>query len=243
MVNKNGFNAFELKIIAIIAMTLDHLSKIIPAYTTAGYVVLLLMNSLGRITMPIMCFFVAEGFYHTRSLKKYLCRMFVFAIISQIPFYLLTLKELPADVWEIINGNMTFNAIYTLFMGLLALTIAKADRMNIIVKVILLPLVIMLTYRSDWLIYGVLWVLSFGLFRGDFKKQAIIFAIITIFRCVEIAVTENLLSVSVQICTLLALPFLYQYNGQQGKRLKYGFYIFYPAHMLVLGLINLFNIL
>lgn len=243
MGNKSGINAFELKIIAIIAMTLDHLSKIIPSYTTLSYAILLLMNSIGRITMPIMCFFVAEGFYHTRSLKKYFCRLFVFALVSQIPFYLITLKELPTNLWEFVNGNMSFNAIYTLSMGLLALTIAKTDRMNIIVKGILLAAAIMLTYKSDWHIYGVLWVLVFGVFRGDFKKQAISFAIISLFRCVEIALMENMLSVSVQICTLLALPFLYQYNGQQGKKLKYGFYIFYPAHMLVLGFINLFNIL
>ena len=76
--------AYDLKIIAIFAMILDHLAHIVvclPIDPSLRTVLALIMNSIGRITMPIMCFFIAEGYHYTKDIRKYLLRLLVFAII------------------------------------------------------------------------------------------------------------------------------------------------------------------
>ena len=74
---KKRLNANHLKMIAIIAMTLDHAADLIyPGFPSNPIAIIL--HTIGRLTAPIMWFFVCEGFHHTRNLRKYLCRMFVF---------------------------------------------------------------------------------------------------------------------------------------------------------------------
>ncbi len=78
-------NSNILKIIAIIAMTSDHLAWAIwQGFSTNPAAVI--MHLLGRLTCPIMCYFVAEGYYYTKNLKKYIGRMFLFAAISHFPY-------------------------------------------------------------------------------------------------------------------------------------------------------------
>ena len=77
---KRGLNAGQLKLIAIIAMLFDHCVFL---FLKNYFEVAVVLNVIGRLTMPIMCFFVAEGFYHTKDIKRYLMRMAVFAVISQ----------------------------------------------------------------------------------------------------------------------------------------------------------------
>ena len=197
------------------------------------------MNSIGRLTMPIMCFFIAEGYYRTKNLKKYLLRLFIFAVISQIPFYIYKLDAPPSNMYEFIVGNLHPNVIYTLFMGLLALTIAKAEKLHSAVKILLIIITVILTYSSDWGIYGVLWVLIFGLLKKDFKKQGILFAVTVLYLSAESFFVGNYLGSAIKLFALLSLPLLRLYNGQQGRKIKYGFYLFYPAHLLVLGIIGL----
>ena len=78
---KKGLNSNQLKLIAIIAMTVDHLTWVIwPGYQT-GWPQLAL-HCVGRITAPIMWFFIAEGYHYTHSFKKYALRLLLFAVIS-----------------------------------------------------------------------------------------------------------------------------------------------------------------
>ncbi|MBR3641896.1 MAG: conjugal transfer protein TraX, partial [Parasporobacterium sp.] len=77
---KKGLNSNQIKLIAIIAMTIDHVTWILwPGYDTHWWVIVL--HIIGRITAPIMWFFVAEGYYYTRDLRKYILRLFLFAVI------------------------------------------------------------------------------------------------------------------------------------------------------------------
>ena len=74
-----------LKLIAIAAMTVDHLTWVIfPGYQTN--VGILLLHSIGRLTAPIMCFFIAEGYYYTHDRKRYAARLFLFALISHFAY-------------------------------------------------------------------------------------------------------------------------------------------------------------
>ena len=234
--------AYDLKIIAIIAMLLDHLTHIvvcIPIELSLRTVLVVIMNSIGRITMPIMCFFIAEGYHHTRDIRKYLMRLFVFAIISQIPYYIFGMDAMPQSFKSFVGANVYgLNVIYTLFMGLVALTIVKSDKLNFVLKVIGAGCALYLTKHSDWRYFGVLWVLIFGLFRGNLKAQMIAFALTAILRCYLNFMSDSL-SFFQQLCTMLAIPLLCLYNGELGKKSKYGFYIFYPLHLLIFGIIRL----
>ena len=240
-----GLTAYQLKIIAIIAMTINHLAHIVVWLPIDGGVMnamLTPMNIIGKLTIPIMCFFVAEGYYHTHDLKKYLLRMFAFAAISQIPFYLFE-NNLPASFGEFIGDFAYFNVIYSLAMGLLALTIWKSDKLHIALKVPIIAALVYLTKNSDWRIFAVLWIIAFAEFRGDFKKQAAAFIALAAIRVFVYYIYPtipaiNLKTVISQSCVVLALIPLYFYNGQRGRKTKYGFYIFYPTHLLVLSIIK-----
>ena len=100
-------SAFVLKIIALISMTCDHSSYVIFGHFS-------FLNYIGRLAFPIFAFQISEGYIHTKNLKKYLLRLFVFALISQIPFMLFT---------SIYSSNLYLNIFFTLFLGLIAITI------------------------------------------------------------------------------------------------------------------------
>ena len=245
-----GLTAYQLKIIAIIAMVINHLAHIVvlpQIYSSSMSGMLTAMNMIGKLTIPIMCFFVAEGYYHTHDLKKYLLRMFAFAAISQIPFYLFE-HSLPSDFAGFISDFTHFNVIFTLAMGLLALAVWKSEKLHIVLKILLVAVIAFLTKNSDWRIFAVLWILAFGIFRGDFRKQAAAFIILAAIRVFvyyiapginpSLSVTLSIKTIISQSCTVVALIPLYFYNGQQGRKTKYGFYIFYPAHLLVLAIVK-----
>lgn len=84
-IKKTGLNSNEIKLIAIIAMTIDHVTWLLfPGCQKIWWVMLL--HAIGRLTAPIMWFFIAEGFHYTRNVKKYIARLFVFAVISHFAY-------------------------------------------------------------------------------------------------------------------------------------------------------------
>ena len=109
---KKGLTSDILKLIAVIAMVIDHIAwAFIPFNSIAGQI----MHVIGRLTAPIMCFMIAEGYYKTNNVKKYAQRLGIFALISHIPYtYFHTGK------FEIIS---TTSVIFPLFMGLIALIV------------------------------------------------------------------------------------------------------------------------
>lgn len=240
MTNKIGLNAYMLQLIAIIAMFLDHLAHIVINLDIPhALAISTVMNCIGRLTMPIMCYFVAEGYHKTSNLPKYMLRLFVLAIISQIPFYVFGLKNsLPQSFFVFVKGNLLhLNVAVTLFMGLLALACVKSKKFGYIVKIATVIATVYITRFSDWRYFGVIWILIFGLFYGDFKKQAIFFAISVLVRCYWFYIS-NPFALLVQMSSIFALVLLFFYNGEKGKKPKYGFYIFYPVHLLILGIVK-----
>lgn len=128
---KRPLSANALKYIAVIAMVIDHIGW---AWVPTASVLGQLMHLIGRFTAPIMCFFIAEGYYHTRDVNKYLTRLFVFALISHFPFaFAEGVQSKP--IWTE-NGSIHFNeelflsstgVIFTLFLGLMALKIWQTE--------------------------------------------------------------------------------------------------------------------
>lgn len=227
---KFNFSATTLKYIAIICMVLDHVAcAFIPSYHPAYFV----LRSIGRLTAPIMCFFVAEGYFKTSNLKRYILRLGAFAVISIVPFSLFE---------SLVYGRIeiSFGVIYTLLLGLLALSAAKSE-LNIFVKIITVLALILLSTYGDWPIFGVIYVLGFGLFRDSKPLSAIVFSFVTVGMALFFSgssITYILLNMS----ALVALIPLLLYNGKRGgawspKFNKWFFYLFYPIHLLVLSAI------
>lgn len=119
-----GLDRTQLKIIAICAMVIDH--------TAWGFVEFMsplgqVMHVIGRLTIPIMCFFVAEGFRHTSSRSGYVKRMALFAVVAMLPFYLFF-----GELYEYRQ-----NIIFDLLLGLLLLNVLENKRLRIWQKIIL----------------------------------------------------------------------------------------------------------
>ena len=112
-------DANQLKLIAIVAMTVDHIAWLLfPGYAAGA--VPIVMHIIGRITCPVMCFFIAEGFHYTRDRKKYALRLFMLAVVSHfaymlasnsyvdwhsfIPFYYGDVLNQTSVVWSLLGG-------------------------------------------------------------------------------------------------------------------------------------------
>lgn len=245
--NNKLLSKSALQLIAAAAMLIGHLSFLAP-----NYGLLFAAHTLSRITIVIMCWFAAEGYYMTHDLNRYILRMGIFAAVSQIPYYLFSLGSVPAGMYSFLAGCYSDrNVIFTLFTGLCLLTVLRA-KLRYRWKLIAVVCALFITRSSDWSLLGVLSIVTFGMFRGDFKKQAYSFVTVLFLHFIvrhigltvsfaqtdTVDVFQLLNSLSYAGC-LLALPLLRLYNGKRGSCPKYALYIFYPAHLLALYFVKL----
>lgn len=235
-------NSNFLKVIAMIFMLLDHMwATIIPDNQW--------MTNIGRLAFPIFSFLIVEGFLHTSDFKKYLKRLLLFALISEIPFNL------------IYTGSFVFpfhqNVMFTLLLGLLCINeidkIKNNRNLKVIIKGMLKILLFLLAGLIGFVDYGVTGILTiiiFYIFR-NFKfawlGQLISFILLYIVFFKGQSIIINIFGMEyflpLQALCILALIPIWMYNGKRGiknKALKYGFYLFYPVHMLLLYLIYYF---
>ena len=242
----HGLSANSLKMIAALAMLIDHIAWCFVAkYSVLGQA----MHIIGRLTAPIMCFFIAEGFYYTKNVKKYLLRLGIFAVISWFPYVFMEKGTFPFYIYAgqlYLNPNQS--VIYTLFLGLLTLVIIHSEKLKKPLKIPLLVIVIALSFFGDWPIFAVVWIVIFDAFRGNFRRQAEFFAVSSVIILIlyyGIMQKAPIIEYFFQFGVLLALVPLYFYNGKRGKDGKknwqfgkWFFYVFYPLHMLVLGILR-----
>lgn len=217
-----------LKIIAIITMLIDHIGAFVLVnmlhYSNGTLVqdeiftLYVISRNIGRISFPIFCFLLVEGFVHTKNVKEYAMRLMIFAFISEIPFDL----ALSGKRFNPFGQNVFF----TLWIGLLVLIGLKKCE----------------TFDKKWKIYGGrLLALMLGSFASlllstDYQIHGIIsIAVIYLFRYNK---TYQALAGA---CTFLWEPTavlgfipIYFYNGKRGLNMKYIFYGFYPVHLLIL---------
>ena len=223
----------KLKIIAVSAMLFDHF---IGGFVPISDIYSIILRIPGRIAAPIMCFMISEGYKHTHDVKKYILRLFVFSLISHIPY----------NLYFGLGFFQTTSVMWGLFLGLLALTVIKSDKYNVIIKSGVLLLCCFLSIRANWNYLAVLWIVAFGVFSGNFKKQALSLIIIGLIQIIPIyigigPVTENCPHFY-RFGIYLALPLLYLYRGEKGRSsvlLSKFFYYFYPVHLVVLYVIKL----
>lgn len=231
-----GLTANAIKWIAIAAMLIDHIAwAFVPMDSAAGQV----MHIIGRITAPTMCYFLAEGYHYTRDFRRYAARLFVFALIAQIPFSLFETGR-PFSLFPL-------NVIYTLFLSLLA--IRAWDKIeNPMLRALAIAGLCLLSIPGDWEVFDLLFALVFWQNRGDPRRQIKAFSIVAAGMVLFMTLLEavdggELYGQLFQAGVFLCLPLLSLYNGRRGggRYSKWTFYFFYPAHLLVLGLIKLFT--
>ena len=237
-------DANQLKLIAIVAMTVDHIAWLLfPGYAAGA--VPIVMHIIGRITCPVMCFFIAEGFHYTRDRKKYALRLFMLAVVSHFAYMLASNSYvdwhsfIPFYYGDVLNQT---SVVWSLLGGLLMLWLCEDEKRSMGVKVAGVLLICLITLPSDWSCIAALCVLSIGSNRGEPKKQiAWSLFYVAIYAVVYFFALYGLL----QLCVVLAIPLLALYNGKRGKNpavnkvMKWLFYIYYPLHLAVIGLIQL----
>lgn len=240
---RKGLNGSTLKIIAIVTMLIDHVGAIIAkefVYSLLGnqeavYIAMNIMNvmrSIGRLSFPIFCFLLVEGFYHTKNVKKYAFRLLLFAIVSEIPF------DLAFNGMFLEFGSQ--NIFFTLFIAVLMMwaieyfknKFIENRQLYIILSTVVMVLATLLAdyINCDYNSVGVIVILIMYLFKDNkilkTVSVSLVFAIFSNFGRQSLA-------------GLAFIPIL-MYNGEKGLSLKYFFYVFYPAHLIILWFLTRF---
>jgi hypothetical protein len=270
-------STFLLKIIAIIAMFIDHTGAIlIPRYHAAYWP----CRFIGRLAFPIFAFLLVEGFHHTRNVKKYLLRLGIFALISEIPYDIGFYKfdhneDIFTRLQTVFQGNgmkeygfypLKFlftnimedqNIFFTLFLGLLLIALMSKTQekligkfplgtisdilpaaMSLIINLLLVTGFCYLAYviRSDYSYGGILLIVVIFLFES--RKPLLALFMPVVFWIIQGHCIDRISLLLIFFATL-SMVFIALYNGKEGKKIKYFFYIFYPVHLLVLFLISM----
>lgn len=236
--SKKGLNSNALKLIAIIAMTIDHVVDLLfPNYAVNAISVS--GHLIGRLTAPIMWFFVCVGFTHTRNHKKYMLRMFLFALISHFAYCF----AFGIDFIPFMDGSF-FNqtsVMWGLAWSVVVLYIWYKTNLKTYAKFLLLAPILLITFPANWSCISVVAVLFMYDNKDNFNKQflwlviwALVYGVISFFAFNK---AYGLISLGV----VLVYPFLRFYNGERGKMkwMKWFFYTYYPAHLVIIGILRL----
>ena len=234
--------SLSLHIMAMLFMLCDHLWGTVVSGNDW-------LTCIGRLAFPIFAFMIVEGYFRTKNLRKYICRLLVFAVLSEIPFNL----AMGSRVFYPIHQNVLWSFLISL--GLIhwneRIKSKKLwKRIAVGCLSVIIGYVVGLLTMVDFYHAGILTVLVFYFFR-----QRKWWSYIAQFICLwyinvemlggysyEIALGADTYFLSRQGFALLALIPIWLYRGKQGyhsKALQYACYAFYPVHLLILGIMKL----
>lgn len=237
-----GFSHNALIIIAMFTMLIDHIGYVLIqngklyGYDQALYenaisldaakpwiLLFTICRMIGRISFPIYAFLIVEGFRKTSSVFKYILRILLFAIISEIPFDLIVFNKcLTRECFALQN------VLFTYFIALIMLvSIRFLNNISEFLSVIPAAIAIFACYllKTDYWLEGILLIYVFYMFRYDLNLKCLLALIITFVMSLERYYGFGAVSIF----------FIYFYDGQKGYLdLKRIHYIFYPLHMFIL---------
>lgn len=231
------FTAIQLKMIAIIAMTIDHMAWLLyPGFVKEPMPVI--MHIIGRLTAPIMWYFIAEGCYYSKNMNKYFWRLFLFAVFSHFAFcFGLGIPFLASD-GSIFNRT---SVMFPLAFSVLLIKIFKNENIKNYLKIICIAFFCIVTFIADW--SSIALIMPFFLYnhRDNKNKQVMDYIIwITVYVSVYIIFIDVFYGF-LQFATLLSLPLLLRYNGEIGNARisKWFFYYYYPLHLIIIGVLRI----
>lgn len=211
------FSGSVLKVVAMISMVIDHCAYYLLEHGTVFYEA---MRCVGRIAFPVFAFLIAEGFAHTRNQKRYFLQLLGFAIISEVP-------------WFLLNGaDGTHNVMFTLALGVVALALLDWCCEHKVLSFMVIALVAVWAYYMgtdyDW--RGVLMIAIFYMTQPQADNLQ--------GWMIQILFTLPLMLHYGTMGAILASVVILPYNGDRGfitgKAWKYAFYAFYPVHLLLI---------
>lgn len=238
--DKIRLSSDSLKIFAIIIMLIDHADygllhlylvnnsfTLDPNLYTKLNKIYEYGRNTGRLAFPIFAFLLVEGFFHTKSKLKYAIRLAIFAIVSEIPFNLALYQE----VWHDSHQNV----MLSLFIGLLAMIafdyVKKLPGYSDVLRIVL------------YICISVAAMDIGQLTKCDYSFKAPLLIIVLYF--LHEYHPFRLLGGAAAICWEKFAPisflllYFYDDSKKPSKKLKYFFYIFYPAHLILIYLIGL----
>lgn len=232
-------NSNHLKVIAIIAMTIDHIADLLyPGMP--NNIITNILHIIGRLTAPIMFFFICEGFFYTKNLKKYITRLFAFALISHFAYcFSFGINYIPFNTGEIFNQT---SIMWTLAWSVIALYIVyEKNNLKEWQKWLLVILIDVITFSADWSCIGVMIILSMYGNRENLEKQMKGMMFWTSIYALVSFIFVNKIYGIIQLFVILVYPLLRRYNGEKGKAkwLKWFFYIYYPLHLVIIGVLRM----
>ncbi len=228
-------NGFHLKLIAICTMFIDHM----------GYTLFpsaLWLRCIGRIAFPVFCFLIAEGCVYTHDRRKYAVRLLAFALLSEIPFNLMNSGAL----WDMYHQNV----LWTLLMGALVCWLMDWTMQKragwafaLVVAAMAAAYWLLEIGNTDYGGWGMLLVVMFyGIRRAP--SRAVVKMIAQFFGLAFFSIAVMGGYISIELWSLVSLAPIWLYNGQRGfsnRAVQYGFYAFYPVHILILSLIAIYR--
>ena len=256
---RNGLDGFQLKLLALVIMTIDHIYYFGSSLTDMPEILTL----IGRIAAPIFVFFVTEGFAHTHSRGRYLLRLYVCGVLMQFGNLLVNLCFPMQNGVIVINGIFTTMAVIVIYLWWIE-NMRKAWREHRRGCAVLyalamaglflsfLPISMLMQVSPPAARLAIIFVpspiycegsymivlvgIGFSLCRRSKRALAVFYTLflgILAAVCLLGSSADTVLSL---FFMWLALPFILLYNGQRGRGMKYLFYIYYPAHVYILAI-------
>ena len=226
-----GLSQNQLKIIAAIAMLIDHIgAQILPQIA--------MLRIIGRLAFPIFSYFIYEGFQYTENRKKYFSRIFVLGIICAVVYYMYS-----GEIYGNVLITFSFSIVALYAMEIVHKVMSRKEIKAGIYSVTLLACLI----TTIWIItklfyidYGIIGVLLpvFAEAGNKLIENKNHYPALTAFSIGVLLLALNL--GWIQYFSLMAVPLLYIYNGERGAmHLKNFFYWFYPVHLAAIGVLSM----
>ena len=204
------FSSFDIRMIAIVTMIIDHIGLIM--VDTPFYYPL---RMIGRIAFPLFCFLLVEGYKHTKNLNRYMFRLFVCAMVSQVPY-------------SIFLGTGQLNVMYELFIGLICLYLVDRQSSYGIIAFVGLLVACGASRGAEYGLYGIALIVAMYYFRGSPVNRFWFCGILCI-----------LMSWEYYGAAALSMAVIWCYDGNVGKRMnRWLQYAIYPVHMILLSAVR-----
>lgn len=230
-----GISSFGLKVIAMVTMLIDHMAVVFAANNIVLYHV---MRGIGRLSFPLFCFLLVEGFFYTRNRTKHCINLVLFALISEVPYDMFA-----GSIFDMKKQNVIFTLLIGFIMIWVLDSILYETNKNTGKKVrregffdtviglivVFVCLVIAYVFNPTYSFAGIILILLFYVTHG--KHIGTIVS--------NIIFNMGLYTFGTQWLGTFSAIIIEFYNGKPGnKKWKYFFYVFYPLHLLILAIIK-----